>query len=232
MSIFKEELTAGISLSMTVTETDGILEKGQAVVVNGDYQVTTSLVSAGGEHTFHFGYVIVPNKEAGGKATIFFKARSVQKLTAFESFNPGQLLAFKDSSSEISRASMEYATGQITVIDNIWDGGESITIGGVTMTNGIEFITGPTNDETARNIANAINLRCPDVKATVSGPVINIRALDIGQDNISLSTTDTGNDITLSGPAITGADVSVIYAYGVSLQEAVSAGNQVDVLVF
>ena len=231
MSIFKEELTAGISLSMTVTEADGILAKGQAVVINGDYEVTKTLTSSDGPILI-LGYVIVPNKEAGGKATVFFKARSVQKLTAYESFTPGQLVAFTDSSEQVSRARMEYATGQINVVDFVWNGTETLTIGGTTLTVGIDFMTGPSTAQTARNIASEINMRVPDVKATLSGSTVNLRALDIGENNITLATNDDGADVTVSGSSLTGADVSAVFPYGISLQEAMGSGSEADILVF
>jgi len=231
MSIFKEELTAGISLSMTVTEADGVLEKGQAVVINDDYQVTTSLVVSGGPILI-LGYVIIPNREAGGKATIFFKARSVQKLTAYEAFTAGQLLAFTDNNAKLSRAGMQYATAQITVVDFIWNGTETLTIGSTVLTVGVDFVTGGTNAQTARNIATEINLRVPNVKATINGNIVNLRALDIGENNISLATNDDGADVTVSGATLTGADVSAVFAYGIALQEATAPDGEADVLVF
>ena len=231
MSIFKEELTAGISLAMTVTEADGVLEKGQAVIINDDYQVTTNITSTTSP-IFMLGYVIIPNREAGGKATVFFKARSVQKLTAYESFTAGQMLAYTDENARISRASMNYATGQINVLDFVWDGTETLTIDTTTLTVGVDFITGPSTAQTARNIASEINLRVPKVKATISGSTVNLRSLDIGENNINLATNDTGADVTVSGPKLTGADVSAVFAYGIALQEATAPDGEADVLVF
>ncbi len=231
MSIFKEELTAGISLAMTVTEADGVLEKGQAVVINDDYQVTTSLAVSGGP-VLILGYVIIPNREAGGKATIFFKARSVQKLTAYEAFTAGQLLAFTDNNAKVSKAGMQYASGQINVLDFAWDGTETLTIDTTVLTVGVDFVTGASNNATARNIASEINLRVPKVKATVNGSTVNLRALDIGENNIALATNDTGADVTVSGATLTGADVSAVFAYGIALQEATAPDGEADVLVF
>jgi len=230
MTIQKEELNAGVSVGLTVAAGRGVLAKGQPVMVIDDYTVTDDLTIT--TLPFSFGYVLVPNDEDGGKATIFFRARAVKSLTSFESFGAGSLLTYKDSNTKVSTVSLERATGDITVVDFTWDGGETITVDGVVLTEGIDFSTGATNEITARTIADEINIRVPSVRATVNGAVITLTAMDIGEDNIDLATDDDGADVTVSGSTLTGSDVSALFPYGIALEEATGADEEVDALIF
>lgn len=230
MTIQNEELNAGITLSLNVEVGRGLLNKGQPVIVNDDYTITDDLAS--GFLPLVYGYVIVPNNEDGGRATVFFRARAVKTLTSFDAFSAGELLAYKDSNTKVSQVSMERASGSITVVDFTWDGGETITVDDVVLTEGTDFSAGTSNEVTARSIATEINLRVPSVRATVDGAIVNLKAMDVGEDNISLATDDDGADVTVSGASLTGSDVSALFSYGIALQEATGADEEVDVLVF
>lgn len=232
MTIQKEELNAGVSLAMTVVEADGVLEKGQPVVITDTYEVTSNITGLAPAIALAIGYVLVPNREAAGTATIFFRARAVKTYTSYEAFVAGALLAFKDDNEKISQARIVLASGTITVVDFTWDGGETLTVDDVVLTEGTDFTAGTSNEATALAIADAINQQVSTVRATVNGADVVVTALAIGEYSIPLATDDDGADVTVSGSTLEGADVSALYPYGVALEEATGADEEIDVLVF
>lgn len=231
MTIKKEELNAGVSFGLTVEAGRGVLEKDQPVIIVDDETVSDD-VSSATSGSIVFGYVLVPNKEDGGKATIFFRARAVKRVTSYEAFSAGSLLAYKHSNTKISQGSVSRASGTITVVDFTWDGGETITVDDVVLTEGVDFTAGTSNEATARAIAEEINLRLPTVRATVDGAEITVTALELGEGNIALATDDDGADVTVSGETLEGADISALFPYGVAVQEATGADEEITAIIF
>ena len=112
-----------------------------------------------------------------------------------------------NSASKFVRASASHASGTITINDNTWDGTETITVNGVTLTVTTDFSLGGNVNATALAIATAINNKVPGVKATAAAAVITVTALDSGAvgNTIDLATNDASNaDISVSGALLTG----------------------------
>lgn len=230
MNYKKEELNAGISLSLYVQEGRGLLEYGQPVIIIDNHTVSDQISLSFG--LISFGYVLVPNKEDGGKATIFFRARAVRPLTSNQAFSAGALLSYKDNNTKVSKANIKRATATITIIDSDWDGGETITIDDFILTEGIDFSAGTSREATARALTQEINQRIPTVRATVHGSEITLNSLELGQSNISLATSDDGSDVTVSDSTLVGGDVSALFAYGVALESASGPDEQINALIF
>jgi len=86
--------------------------------------------------------------------------------------------------------------------------GDTITINGVVLTGDTDFVTGPTDADTAKNAAAAINASSATgldgvVVASASGAVVTIKAQDTGVlgDNITLAISANGS---VSGANLSG----------------------------
>ena len=110
------------------------------------------------------------------------------------------------------------ASGTITIVDySAFDGAETFSVNGVVLTHTTDFAVATSNAVTALNLANAINAKVPGVKATVAAGVITVTALDAGLagNAITLVTTATAEEATVSGATLTGGSENRPYAIAV-----------------
>lgn len=104
------------------------------------------------------------------------------------------------------------ATGSITIINNTFDAGDSITITEPDMTantfeQGVDFTVGVDADETALNLASEINSAAIGLEAQAVANVINLTVLTVGTEGNSyaLAENDGATDnFTLSGANLSG----------------------------
>lgn len=95
------------------------------------------------------------------------------------------------------------ATGTLTVVDYTGLTGDTIAIGGVTLTEGVDFDAETSNDITATNIAAAIHALAA-VDAAAVGAVVTVTAATAGTaGNAITMTTSGGADLTLSAATLT-----------------------------
>jgi len=131
------------------------------------------------------------------------------------------------------------ATGTITIIDNTFDAGDSVTITDPTLvpftfTETTDFAIGITANDTASNLAAAINSVYPalssQVSALAAGNIVTITVTAAGAlgNSFALSESDNATDnFTLSGAFFTGGtDVpSVVYEFD-SINDHTVAGSK------
>lgn len=116
----------------------------------------------------------------------------------------------------------ELVEGSFTITDNTLVLGQTFTVGTSFLTEGIDFIAGPTTDDTASNLAAIISL-IPNITATSSASVVNINS-SIPDVTVALA---AGSGAIASGafmvaPAYNSGDVSV--------KSEVQEGDSVDIL--
>jgi len=100
------------------------------------------------------------------------------------------------------------ATGTVTINDNSFDSGDSVTIDGTELVEGTDWSAGVDTDASATNLATAINA-LTRVSASAVGSVVTITAIAFGEsgNQITMTETDTGTDnFTLSGSVLSGGD--------------------------
>lgn len=103
------------------------------------------------------------------------------------------------------------STGSITISNNSLIGGDTITINGVSLVEGVDFTQGATAADTATSLKVAIDGNVTLnvlINVTIVGNVLNIEAQTAGVagDAITLLYTDSGSGVavTLSGANLTG----------------------------
>lgn len=213
MANIKEELCGNVSLSLTVKEGDGILEQGQKVKLTGNHEV--GKITTLGDTVF--GYVMVPNKEDGGKTTVLTPGHKYSQEVSGAAYPVGSLLGV-DAQGRSVKFTLGRASATITIVDySAFDGAETFTVNGVVLTHTTDFAVATSNAVTALNLANAINAKVPGVKATVAAGVITVTALDAGLagNAITLVTTATAEEATVSGATLTGGSENRPYAIAV-----------------
>lgn len=91
------------------------------------------------------------------------------------------------------------ATGTATIVDFSGLAGDTVTVGGTVLTEGVDWDAEVSNDQTATNLAAAINALA-NVNAAAVGAVVTITAATAGVagNNITLA-TNGGGDLTLGG---------------------------------
>lgn len=228
MGNLKEELHGIITLAVAVKEADGLLEKGEKVKITANNEVGS--ISAVGDLVF--GYVLVANKEAGGKATIVTRGKKYCQETTGAAYPVGSLLGVNAAGKAI-KAAASRASGDITIVDySLFDGAETFTVNGVVLTHTTDFAVATSNAVTALNLANAINAKVGGVKATVAAGVVTVSALDPGLagNAITLATTATAEEATVSGAVLTGG--SEFLPYAIALEAATGADESKYVLWF
>lgn len=198
----KQELRGTVSLAFTAKSGAGILAKGTKVKITASNEVGPVTVA----QDFIIGEVLVPNKEDNGQLTVLTRGRICEDYTTGAAYAAGSLLNLSAAGKAVIAAPAR-ASGTITVVDNTWDGGETITVNGVTLTETTDFANGASAAASALNLCNAINAKVPGVIAKVSAAVVTVYALDAGVagNAITLAKVDgNGVDFTLSGATLTG----------------------------
>lgn len=102
------------------------------------------------------------------------------------------------------------ATGNFTINDYSALTGDTFTVGVVTLTEGVDFDAETSNNQTATNLAEAINA-LPLVNAVAVGAQVNITAASVGTaGNLALAVSDAVNSARSGANMTGGADA--IYA--------------------
>lgn len=223
---FKEELHGIITLALAVKEADGLLEKGQKVKLTDDFEVgeITAL------NDTVFGYVLVANKVAGGKATIVTRGKKYCQETTGAAYPVGALLGVNAAGKAITANGSGVASGSITIVDySVFDGAETFTVNSVVLTHTTDFAVATSNAVTALNLANAINAKVPGVKATVAGAVVTVTALNAGVagNSIGLATNATAEEATVSGANLSGGAEYLPFAMAIEASTGADESRQV-----
>lgn len=226
---FKEELRAIVSVALPVKSGDGILAKNEKVKITASGEVGKITSSA----DMVVGYVLISNKEDGGLATVVMSGYKISQETTGAAFAAGSLVQVDDQGRAIEASQdNSKARGTITVVDFTWDGGETITINGVVLTEGTDFNAGTSNNATAGEIWAAILRNVPLVTAYVAGDVVHVIALNPGTagNAITTSTDDDGADVTVDQANLSGG--TEYRPFGVAIEDATGADESKYVLWF
>ena len=142
--------------------------------------------------------------------------------------NNGQFIVIgRTSNAKTLRISNQNAVnelieGSFTITDNVTVVGGAFTVGTSTLTEGVDFVVGPTIDDTASNLAAAISI-LPNITATSSLSVVNIVS-DV--PNVSLALSFSGLGAIASGAFM----IAPSYASGdLSVQSEVQEGDSVSI---
>lgn len=221
----KQELSGHIALGIATRVADGILTAGAKVQITDDNEVGV----IDGDNQVVAGYVMVPNRVAGGNCTIMTRGHRQNDETSGAAFAAGALLNV-DSQGRVVLATAAQATGALTVVDFTWSGGETITVNSVVLTEGTDFTAGTSNAATALSIAQAINDHVPGVRASAAAAVVTVEAVVPGAAGnlIGIASNAVAGDLTLSGALLTGG--SEFFPMAQALEEATGADETVAVL--
>lgn len=134
-----------------------------------------------------------------------------------ETIVTAQLLAISGSGPWVmdtqTEASGTAATGTYTVVDYTQLSGETVTVGGTVLTEGVDWTAAVSNDDTAASLADAID-GLASVTAAAVGAVITVTAAAVGTAGNSIGTL-TSDAINLTVGAATllgGTDGAVALA--------------------
>lgn len=118
-------------------------------------------------------------------------------------------------SSEFSTDVGVPATASITLLDNTFDVGDTVTVNGVDFVVGIDWLAGGDLNSSASNLATAIEVALPEISAQVNAATIDLTVRTPGAhgNDYTLSMTDfvTAN-FSLSGGNFTGGEDSAVQA--------------------
>ena len=178
-------------------------------------------------------YVLVPNRSNNNRATVATKGCAVIIMTSGEAILFGKPVTM-NTTGKVIAATFREPQSIFRVMDFAWNGGETVTVNGVVLTEGIDFVTGPNVLMTAQNIANAIDINVPGYGSFASAPdqVVIRRQSNCPNFNntiIPISTSDDGADILVA--LMQDGDISILDSYGIALTEATAPDAPIDVLV-
>lgn len=227
MSQQKEELHGVITLGMNVKSTDGVLTKGAKVKISGDMEVQEIDTA----QDYVFGYLLIPNREAGGACTVVTRLKRVNDETSGAAFSAGDFLNF-DADGKAIKAAAAAASGTITISDySAVDAGDTVTVNGIVLTaGGTDWTAATSNAVTAQSLRDAINDKVPGVLATANSGVVTVTAVSPGVagNSIALATSMTVNtEGTVSGSTLTGG--AEFLPFGIALETAADADETVSV---
>lgn len=236
MTTIKEELSGMLTLSFGVDPlVVGALAPYTPVKLSFVDHVAPYVGPGQPDYTACLGYVMIrsnkPNND--NRVVIAAKDRAVITMTSGEAIPAGKPVTM-NSAGKVVIATYREARSVFRVMDFAWNGGETITVNGVVMTEGIDFITGPDVLTTAQNIATAINTLVPGHNAFASPPdqvVIERQNNGPNFNNtiIPISTSDDGADILVA--LLQDGDISIFDPYGIALTETTAPDAPIDVLV-
>lgn len=237
MTIIKEELAGMLTLSFGVDPlVVGPLAPHTPVKLSAMDQVAPFVGPGQPIFVACLGYVLIrsnkPNND--NRVVIATKGRAVITMTAGEAIAAGQPVTM-NSAGKVIIATYREPQSIFRVMDFAWNGGETITVNGIVLTEGIHFFTGPNILITAQNIANAIQMNVPGHSAFDSGPdQVVIRRQGGGGPTfnntpILISTSDDGADIQVA--LIQDGDMSIFDPYGIALTDCTAPDVPIDVLV-
>jgi len=238
MGTVKEELSGILTVSFEVLAGLGVLPLHSAVRLTGlaDYEVEPFIGPGQPGFLPNIGYVIIPNNKPNNdnRVVVATRGRAVQKLTVGAALGIGKLVTV-DANGKIIEATFRGAESAFKVFDNVWDGGETVTIEGNVLTEGVDFMTGIDIPTTAQNIANAID-SLPGYRGEVRfGDHVFVRREDDGPNFnntiIVISTSDDGADIAVDPAWEQEGDISILDPYGVSLTGAAAPDDTAEIMV-
>ncbi|MBI4238576.1 MAG: hypothetical protein HY696_09210 [Deltaproteobacteria bacterium] len=234
MTLIKEELSGILTLSFEVNPASGILAPHTPVKLSAVDQIAPYVGPGQPDFTSCLGYVLIPNRLNNPRATVATKGRALITMTSGEPIQAGKPVTI-NSAGKVIVATYREPQSIFRVMDFAWNGGETVTVNGVVLTEGIDFVTGPDVITTAQNIANAIDIAVPGYGAFANAPdQVVVKRQDSGGPNfnntiIPISTSDDGADILVA--LMQDGDISIFDPYGVALTEATAPDAPIDVLV-
>lgn len=238
MTVIKEELSGMLTLSFGVDPlVVGPLAPHTPVKLSAVDHVAPYVGPGQPDFTACLGYVMIrsnkPNND--NRVVVAMKGRAVITMTSGEAIQAGKPLTI-NSAGKVIKATFREAQAGFWVRDFAWNGGETITVNGVVLTEGVHFVTGPNVLVTAQNIANAIDNNVPGYQASDDGVdrVIIERDSDgpnFDNSNIPISTSDDGADIQVDPALAQEGDISILDPYGIALTETTAPDVPIDVLV-
>nr|BDD48163.1 hypothetical protein 7 [bacterium] len=240
MGTIKEELQGMLTLSFEVPAAVGILDIHTPIRLTGinDYEVEQFVGPGQPDLLPHIGYVIVPNNKPNNdnRVVAAVRGRAVLNLTVGEAIAVGKLVTV-DTAGKLIAADFREAQAGFKVNDFVWNGGETITVDTVVLTEGVEFVTGADIPTTAQNIANAIDANVPGFRANVEGGNQVVVSRDgngpvFDQTIPVVATDDDGADIEVDAALAQDGDASILDPYGVMLESAAAPDDKANVLVF
>lgn len=226
----KEVLHGVVTLALSGKVADGIFAKDQKVKISDDNEVEK--VDTNQDPVF--GYVLVPNTEAGGLMTIVTRGKRVSDEVSGAVYAAGDFLGVS-SAGKMLKATSARASGTVTIDDySAIDSGDTVTVNGVELTaGGTDWTAATSNAATALSLAQAINAKVAGVKASAAAAVVTVEALTPGQAGnaitlaTSMTTTTEGH---VSGAALTGG--REFFPVGIALEEATDVDQTKSVLWF
>lgn len=230
MSMEKNELGGTVNLGITVKTADATLSKNDKVKISASNEIE---VLDTAQDTV-LGWVVVPNAETDGKATIAVRGKRVTTETTGAAYSAGEFVNF-NSASKVIRAAGTRASGTVTISDySAVDSGDTVTVNGVVLTaGGTDWTAATSNQATALSLATAINNLVPGVKASATSGVVTISALDMGVagNSITLATSMTVTvEGTVSGSTLSGG--KEFFPVGLALEASTGADESKDILWF
>ena len=104
-----------------------------------------------------------------------------------------------------------FATGTYTVVDYTLLAGDSVTVNGTTLTEGIDWTAAVSNNATATSLATAID-GLASVTATATGAVVTVVAASRGAaGNAITTTTSDATNLPVSGATLSGGADNTIW---------------------
>ncbi len=238
MTIIKEELSGMLTLGFGVDPlVVGPLAPHTPVKLSAADQVAPFVGPGQPDYVACLGYVMIrsnkPNND--NRVVIATKGRAVITMTSGEAIAAGRPVTMNAAGKVIIATFREPQAGY-RVVDFIWNGGETITIEGNILTEGVHFIPVATVQQTAQNIATAIRTNLPNYDAFTNGTdKVYVRRRSNGPSynntNIPISTSDNGADIVVDPSLANDGDVSILDPYGIALTDCTAPDVPIDVLV-
>lgn len=238
MTIIKEELAGMLTLSFGVDPlVVGPLAPHTPVKLSAVDLVAPYVGPGQPDFTACLGYVLIRNNKPNNdnRVVIAAKGRAVITMTSGEAIQAGKPVTM-NSDGKVIKATFREAQAGFFVRDFAWNGGETITVDGVVLTEGIDFITGPNVLVTAQNIATAIDNNVPGYHASDDGVDRVIIERDengpnFNNSHIPIATSDNGADIQVDPALAKEGDVSILDPYGIALTETTAPDVPIDILV-
>lgn len=229
MSQEKEVLDGIVTLGLTVKTADGELAEGTNVKMSADNEVE----AVDANYDASIGYILVGNRETSGKCTVVTRGKRVAPVTSGAAYSVGNLLMW-NSAGKAVRAKAVRASQTFTVVDYSAMATNTLSVNGVTLTNGTDFTAATSNAVTAGLIAAAINDKVPGVKATAAAAVVTVEALDVGAIGNEIAVADTfADNVGLwTGSAVFLAGGKDLFPFGMALEAATAADQSKSALWF
>jgi hypothetical protein len=238
MTIVKEELAGILTLSFGVDPLFvGTLAPQTPVKLSAVDQVAPYVGPGQPDFVACLGYVIIRNNKPNNdnRVVVATKGRAVITMTSGEAIVAGKPVTM-NSVGKVVLASYREPQAGFRVMDFMWNGGETITVEGNTIIEGVHFFPGPTVQMTADQIANAIRMHMPNFDAQTNGTDrVFIRRRNNGptfnNTNIPISTSDDGADIVVDPLLAHDGDMSIFDPYGIALTDCSGPDAPIDILV-